>query len=138
MKSYYEKIVVRYAETDQMGIAHHSCYPVWFEAARTGFIKMLGMSYSEVESRGLLLPLAELNVKYRSGSYYEDQLWVKVETVKLTGARIVFGYEITRDRDKALIATGSTTHAFTDQNIKIINIMKTHKDIYDLLATSLV
>ena len=36
------KIIVRYQETDQMGIAHHSVYPVWFEVARTDFIKKLG------------------------------------------------------------------------------------------------
>ena len=32
-------VEVRYAETDQMGIAHHSNYAVWFEVARTDFIK---------------------------------------------------------------------------------------------------
>lgn len=48
---YTSKITVRYAETDQMGIAHHSNYPVWFEVARTDFIKASGISYSEVEGR---------------------------------------------------------------------------------------
>ena len=43
------KIIVRYQETDQMGIAHHSVYPVWFEVARTDFIKKLGITYSEIE-----------------------------------------------------------------------------------------
>ena len=50
------KIVVRYQETDQMGIAHHSVYPVWFEVARTDFIKKLGVSYSEIEKMGLCFP----------------------------------------------------------------------------------
>jgi len=51
------EIIVRYAETDRMGIVHHSNYPIWFEAARTDFIKNLGMSYSKIEERGFMLPL---------------------------------------------------------------------------------
>lgn len=133
MRTYSEKITVRYAETDRMGIVHHSNYPVWFEVARTGFIKSMGMSYSEIEARGLLLPLSELNVKYRSGAFYEDELIVTAQIEKLTGARVVFKYQVIREKDNALIATGSTVHAFTDPNIKVMNILKTHKDIYDLL-----
>ncbi|NRU03301.1 YbgC/YbaW family acyl-CoA thioester hydrolase [Clostridium beijerinckii] len=41
------KIVVRYAETDKMGIVHHSNYFIWFEAGRTDFIKGSNISYSE-------------------------------------------------------------------------------------------
>ncbi|HBN83773.1 MAG TPA: 4-hydroxybenzoyl-CoA thioesterase [Clostridiales bacterium] len=132
MKTHSEKITVRYAETDQMGIVHHSNYPVWFEVARTGFIKALGMSYSEVEAKGLLFPLSELYVKYHTGALYEDELVITVQIEKLTGARMVFSYQVFRDRDNALIATGSTTHAFTDPNIRVMNIMKTHKEIYDM------
>ena len=39
-------VEVRYAETDQMGIAHHSNYAVWFEVARTDFICLLYTSPS--------------------------------------------------------------------------------------------
>ncbi len=44
-------VEVRYAETDQMGIAHHSNYAVWFEVARTDFIKAVGISYTDVEKK---------------------------------------------------------------------------------------
>ena len=46
-------VTVRYAETDQMGVAHHSVYPVWFEVARTDWIKALGTTYSQLEQQGL-------------------------------------------------------------------------------------
>ena len=48
------EITARYAETDMMGIIHHSVYPVWFEAARTEFIKMTGITYSELEKQGII------------------------------------------------------------------------------------
>ena len=47
-------VEVRYAETDQMGIAHHSNYAVWFEVARTDFIKAAGISYTDVEKEGMI------------------------------------------------------------------------------------
>ena len=48
------KIVARYAETDQMGIIHHSVYPIWFEAARTEFIKLSGITYTQLEQQGVI------------------------------------------------------------------------------------
>ena len=38
---------VRYAETDQMGVAHHSNYPIWFEAGRTDFIRKMGPLFDD-------------------------------------------------------------------------------------------
>ena len=52
-------ITVRYAETDKMGIAHHSNYPVWFEVGRTDFIKMFGSTYSDMEKAGLIAQLRD-------------------------------------------------------------------------------
>lgn len=66
---YTSKIVVRYAETDQMGIAHHSNYPVWFEVARTDFIKASGISYTDVEKAGIITPLTGLTVRYKQAAF---------------------------------------------------------------------
>ena len=92
------KITVRYAETDQMGIVHHSVYPIWYEAARTEAIKKIGMTYSTLEKNGIMIPLVELNCKYIFPAEYEDILTIKVEIAKLTPARIVFQYQIFKTR----------------------------------------
>ena len=39
-------LTVRYAETDKMGIAHHSNYPIWYEVGRTDYIKLFGTTNS--------------------------------------------------------------------------------------------
>ena len=70
-------ITVRYAETDKMGIVHHSAYPIWFEIGRTDFIKQAGMPYSVMEEKGIMTPLTELNCKYYLPAYYEDELTVE-------------------------------------------------------------
>ena len=60
------RFIARYAETDQMGIIHHSNYAVWFEAGRTDFLKKAGVSNTSIESKGILLPLYDMNCKFKS------------------------------------------------------------------------
>ena len=59
------EITVRYAETDAMGVVHHAVYPIWFEIARTDYIKAVGLSYAEMEKGGVMLPVTSISVKYR-------------------------------------------------------------------------
>jgi acyl-CoA thioester hydrolase len=126
------KIIVRYAETDQMGVAHHSVYPIWYEAARTEYIKTFGMSYSQMEKRGIMLPLVELTSRYLRPAHYEDELTVTVSVRLLTRVKIEFYYEI-RNQEKELLNTGTTLHAWTDLNLKPMNLQKKFPEIYDLL-----
>lgn len=124
------EIVVRYAETDKMGIAHHSVYPIWYEAARTEAIKKIGISYSKMESLGIMTPLAELNCKYLAPANYEDVLSVKVGISKLTPARVIFEYQVYNEENK-LINTGSTMHAFVGKDLKPLNLKKLFPDLYE-------
>ena len=68
------KLNVRYAETDQMGIVHHSVYAVWYEVARTDFCKAAGLPYKEMEKAGVLTPLVSLNCKFIKPAFYDDTL----------------------------------------------------------------
>lgn len=99
---------VRYAETDQMGRAHHAHYLVWCEAARTAFMRDRGVSYAELEERGVRLPVSRANVEYRQGVGY-DRL-VRVETwVAIVRSRSVrFAYRILAAADGALLARAET------------------------------
>ncbi len=124
-------IDVRYAETDQMGIAHHSMYAVWFEQARTELIAHLGWHYRDLEKEGLLLPLAELSVRYLKPSFYEDRLEIYTHVSKLTAAQLEFTYEVVRDG--VLIATGKTRHGCTDKDLKPINVKKHFPAVYAAL-----
>ena len=67
---------VHYYETDQMGIAHHSNYIRWFEEARVDFMEQGGFSYKELESRGIISPVLEVNAKYKSMCYFGDRLCI--------------------------------------------------------------
>ena len=124
------EIVVRYAETDKMGIAHHSVYPIWYESARTEAIKKIGISYSQMESIGIMTPLAELECKYLAPAYYEDVLSVQVGISRLTPARVIFEYKVYNEK-KQLINTGSTMHAFVGNDLKPLNLKKVFPDLYE-------
>lgn len=118
------RFTARYAETDQMGIVHHSNYPVWFEAGRTDFLKKAGMANSEIETRGILLPLSHMECTFKNPAKYEDEIVVKTKIRKMTCVRIEFTYEVVNSEDGGLLATGATSHAWTDKHLKPLNIEK--------------
>lgn len=127
-------LIVRYAETDQMGIVHHSNYPIWFEAGRTDFIRKLGMPYSNVEKYGFMLPLIELSCKYKGSAKYEDEIVVKTNVKEVERTKLVFYYQVFKNDHKEPITTGETVHVWTDKQMKPVNIKKKSPDIYNLLC----
>ena len=124
---------VRYAETDQMGIVHHSNYPIWFEAGRTDFIKKLGLPYSTIEESGFLLPLVELKCKYKGYAKYEDEVVVKTSIKELTFTRVVFYYEVYKNNLPDFITVGETMHVWTNRQLKPLNINKHAPQLYAIL-----
>jgi len=126
-------LVVRYAETDKMGIVHHSNYFIWFEAARTELIKKIGISYSEIENKfGIYLPLIECGCTYKKPCFYEDIVIIRSYISDISETRIRFDYEVLKDN--VLCAKGFTEHAFVDNTFKPINLKKKNAFVYDLFT----
>ena len=114
MKSFTTQIRVEYHHTDQMGIVHHSNYVKFFEVARTEWLRAVGLTYAEMERRGVMMPIVEVNVKYRQPAYYDELIAVTAFVEELPMARMTFRYEI-HGEDGRAIATGSTTLGFIDK-----------------------
>lgn len=129
--------VVRYAETDQMGIVHHSNYPIWFEAGRTDFIKKMGMAYSKIEENGILLPLIELKCSYKGAAKYEDDIVVRTRIKELTFTRVVFYYEVYKNGEDSFITSGETMHAWTTKELKPVNIKKHAPHVFQFLEAAM-
>lgn len=124
---------VRYAETDQMGIVHHSNYLVWFEAGRTDFIKKMGMPYSEIEKNGAMLPLMELKCTFKGFAKYEDEIIVTTSIKEHTGTRLLFHYEVRKFGSDKVLTEGETLHVWTDNHLKPVNIKKYRPEINNLI-----
>ena len=107
-------IRVRYAETDQMGIAHHAEYFAWFEVGRTDLLRECGMTYRDLEADGLRLPVIEASARYLKPALYDDVLEVRTEITAVRGARVGFSYEVRRGGTDGPLATGPTEHAAVD------------------------
>ena len=114
MNSFETQIRVEYHHTDQMGIVHHSNYVKFFEVARTEWLRAAGLTYAEMERRGVMMPIVEVQVKYRQPAYYDELITVRAEVSELPMARMTFRYEI-RGEDGRDIASGLTTLGFIDK-----------------------
>ncbi len=127
------KIVPRYAETDQMGIIHHSVYAIWYEQARTEFFNEIGFRYDEVEKNGVMTPLIELNCEYKRPAYYNQEVEVRTKIIKLTPVKFILEYDI-YNQENQLINIGKTTLAWADaKTFKIINLQKKYPEVYQLI-----
>ena len=109
-------IRVRYAETDQMGVAYYANYFVWFEVARADWLRDTGWSYREMEADGVTLPVIEARCGYRQPVKYDDEVEIRTRATLITPVRIRFDYEILRPGGDAPAATGYTVHAALNGN----------------------
>lgn len=107
------KVRVRYKETDQMGVVHHSNYVNYYEVARTEMMRERGISYKEMEQRGVMLPVREVNMKYISPAYYDDVLTIKTHIAEKPGVKLTFTHEIYNEVG-TLVNTGSVVLVFVD------------------------
>jgi acyl-CoA thioester hydrolase len=105
---------VRYAETDQMGVAYHGNYFAWFEVGRTDLLRRYGLTYRELERQDVRLPVIETAVRFLRPAYYDDVLEIRTRLTAITGARLDFGYEVLREGEPGPLAIGSTSHAAVD------------------------
>ncbi|WP_312821872.1 thioesterase family protein [Epilithonimonas sp.] len=106
-------IRVRYGETDPMKYVYYGNYAEYFEVARVELFRTLGISYDEIEKRGIFLPVSEYKIKYLKPGLYDQLLEIHTYVKKIPGVKIEFDYEIYNE-DKVKITEASTTLFFLD------------------------
>ena len=112
MKQFTSKpLLVRYGETDQMGVVHHSNYLRYFEVARLEWLSVLGVSYASMEKEGLIMPVIDVKVTYKTPALFDDSLTIYIFLSELPRVKIIFSYEIKNQKDE-IVCTGETTLAF--------------------------
>lgn len=112
MKQFTSKpLLVRYGETDQMGVVHHSNYLRYFEVARLEWLSALGVSYASMEKEGWIMPVIDVKVTYKTPALFDDSLTIYIFLSELPRVKIIFSYEIKNQKDE-IVCTGETTLAF--------------------------
>jgi acyl-CoA thioester hydrolase len=103
------RIRVRYAETDQMGMAYYANYLIWMEVGRSDFCRQCGFSYRELErEEQAFLTVAEATCRYLSPARYEDEILIETELARVKSRVMEFKYRI--KRGDTLLAEGRTVH----------------------------
>lgn len=111
---------VIYGDTDKMGIVYHANYLRWFEMGRTELLRNAGLPYTEIEARGILLPVAEAYCKYIHPAKYDDMLIIEASIDTGLRAGIKLDYSITREPDNKKLVTGFTKHACITPEGKVV------------------
>jgi acyl-CoA thioester hydrolase len=113
------KLRVRYAETDKMGVVYHSNFVIWFEVGRVELLRQLGFQYSEMESQdNCHIPVVDLRVRYKAPAQYDDEIVVRTQIKNVRSSLLHFSYEVFREADRALLATGETMHIIVDNKLE--------------------
>lgn len=120
MRVHETEIRVRYQETDNMGVVYYGNYFVWFEIARTEYLRSLGASYRTLEDKGAYLMVASASCTYKSPARYDDVVRIQswVSEVKRTSMKFEYKLYV----DGRLIATGESVQVFTNKSGKPIRI----------------
>ena len=87
-------IDVRYYETDQMGIVHHSNYVRYFECGRVDMLKKLGLPIEKIEEAGVMLPVVSVECRYKVPARLGDTLKVVTLIDEVPRAKLVIRTEI--------------------------------------------
>ena len=111
---------VRYADTDQMGVVYHARYLEWFEAARTEMLRGWGISYKELEDRGIALPVVEVRCRYRMPVRYDEEMEIHTCLHEATRSKILIAYEVIEAVTRSIRASGYTLHCYLSREGKPI------------------
>jgi len=147
-KWYVHPIRVRYQETDQMGVVFHGNYVTWFEIGRTEWIRHLGFTYADIESKGLLFPVIDLAVSYVLPAKYDDTVIVCTKVKEFSPLRMEFQSQVRRVTEQdfvgaeyetedqlpgELLVHGGTKHVWVNEEFRPVRVSKILPDLFNKL-----
>lgn len=119
---------VRYGDTDRMGYAYYANYLRWFEIGRSELFRDLGMTYREIEEKGILLPVAEAYCKYLAPAHYDDAIIIETTVDTAVKASMKFDYRVSNEDGTKVVAKGYTKHPFVTPEGKVTRPPKFLRD----------
>jgi len=116
------EVQVRYAETDQMGVAYHAAFFPWLEVGRMSLLHRRGKTYGQMEAEGVCLPVVEAHMEYLKPARFEEVLVIRTHVAEVRRASVKFAYEVCRKGEEAVLARGHTVHVTTNREGKAIRM----------------
>lgn len=128
---------VRYYETDQMGVVHHSNYIRFFEEARMDFWDQMGLSYDRMEKAGILVPVLACSCHYKKPLRFPQSFSIAPHLETFNGVRFRMTYRVFTEGVQQAVAFGESEHCFADRRLHPLRIEKHHPWILELIETLL-
>lgn len=111
---YSHKLRSRYGETDKMGYVYYGRYLEYFEVARTEMIRSFGLSYRELEEKGVMLPVIHSELEYKIPVHYDVEMEIKVKVFDTPNVRLQTFYEVVTENSKKTHVFGEVSLCFMD------------------------
>jgi len=114
MKYHETSLQVRFHEVDAYGVVWHGHYVGWFEAGRNDLTERFRIGPLQLKEMNLLAPVVELNCQFKLPAAFGDSLIIQTTMERTEVAKLVFHYRVLDQKNRKVLATGSTTHVLTD------------------------
>jgi len=112
---------VRYSDTDHFGVVYYARYLDWFEAGRTEILRASGITYSELETKGLFAPVVEVKVNYKKPAKYDDVVVLETSVSHVGNSSIKFEYKVF-NQNGDLLVEAYTVNVFVTKEMKTAKI----------------
>ena len=113
---------VRYSDTDHFGVVYYANYLNWFEAGRTEILRDNGISYAELEKKGLYAPVVEVKVTYKQPGRYDNVVIIETKIENIGNTSVKFSYKVYRKSDNELLAEAYTVNVFINKGMKPVMV----------------
>jgi acyl-CoA thioester hydrolase len=131
-----------------MGVVYHANYLNWFEIGRTEWVRQAGITYKEMEARGLLLPVTDVEASFKQPAQYDDWVTVCTKVAEMSSIRVRFetrvlsgdltsllGQRCEGDEPPGLLLVrGGTRHVWVNKEWKPIRFAREAPDWYDKMV----
>lgn len=115
-------IEVKFSEADPLGVVWHGHYIRYFEDGREAFGKKYGIGYLAFYKNGFVIPIVDIQCKYKRSLRYGDSVRVEVEFIPTEAAKMVFRYLLFNAGSGELVATGSSVQVFLDKEGSVLQL----------------
>lgn len=124
------KIHLRYSDTDQMGVIHHSMYAQYLEQSRTEYFRKLGHEYIDIEASGVIFPVYDIHITYHQSIRLGETIYVDTHIDKVTPVKIVFKHVFYTQGDTVKARASSTLVCVDKETFKLKKMPLVMKDLY--------
>ncbi len=129
MKHIFEQKVF-YSDTDAYGVVWHGAYLRWLEMGRVGLCEMMGHNLVDLVNQDIVLPVTNINVKYKSSAKLEDEMIIETEISEFKGFTVTF---------KQVIKSKKTFKPYVEAEVVVVaidNNGKLYRKMPEVLAKS--